>query len=759
MDRAFDSYELTKTFKDMDVNVDLMYMLGGKPTTLEDIRKDVETWKSEMMALQRWGKNEQDAYDELVNKITETDKKELQERIKAYGKYAAYAYGEAAKVQIATYTQMQKMYADFDQYEAELNRKMQEHLDMGGSATDEQYQTWLNQLKMLRTSAGKIVKGMVDEMNQKLSSVAWDDFKNSDVFNQMYSDLENLSERSLDELIRQLRQVRTEMQAMGNVDVKDLKEIDERIQKITEAKINLGNWSSFAAIYKQTQSLRGQQDIQSSLLENNSTMATLNRRIRDYETILKLKRDGVQLDTISGELTAEQSELVSLTPDQLETTLAELKEKLKVTKEGITADEKDLETWRLLSLAVQKIQEQWDQLKEYADSLMESLNSGLEAFGKGMDDATKEMVKALMDAVMNCVSLDLQLKALAIQAKATGVAMNSALGVIGWVATAVSAIVSVLTAWSNWGDKQTQKEIDKTTDKIEDLQRAYEKVSETMQNAINYREFQKAANESESNIRMRIAETKELISLEGGMKNSDDDQIREWKQQIQDLEDELAELKEARIEALGGFGSEDNMASAAEEFMNVWLDAYKETGDGLEALQEQWDEYIDNLVIKQGVLRIVGKRMQKLFDLIDTAVSEGSAGGEYLTKEELDNITAQREKLTSQLNSELKSWLEALGYTSSSSGDVSDLQKGIENITESQAAAIEAYMNSIRFYVAEQYNILSELLTLVKNQYGAGDSETMVVLKDIRTVLRDIDKQFKSIIGSTSSGCYVKIRG
>jgi hypothetical protein len=151
--------------------------------------------------------------------------------------------------------------------------------------------------------------------------------------------------------------------------------------------------------------------------------------------------------------------------------------------------------------------------------------------------------------------------------------------------------------------------------------------------------------------------------------------------------------------------------------------------------------------------------MQKLFDLIDTAVSEGSAGGEYLTKEELDNITAQREKLTSQLNSELKSWLEALGYTSSSSGDVSDLQKGIENITESQAAAIEAYMNSIRFYVAEQYNILSELLTLVKNQYGAGDSDTMVVLKDIRTVLRDIDKQFKSIIGSTSSGCYVKIRG
>ena len=39
--------------------------------------------------------------------------------------------------------------------------------------------------------------------------------------------------------------------------------------------------------------------------------------------------------------------------------------------------------------------------------------------------------------------------------------------------------------------------------------------------------------------------------------------------------------------------------SEAENFVSAWLDAYKETGDGLDALNEHWDGFFENLVMKK----------------------------------------------------------------------------------------------------------------------------------------------------------------
>ena len=89
--------------------------------------------------------------------------------------------------------------------------------------------------------------------------------------------------------------------------------------------------------------------------------------------------------------------------------------------------------------------------------------------------------------------------------------------------------------------------------------------------------------------------------------------------------------------------------------------------------------------------------------------------------------------------------------------ELSDLQKGIQNITEAQAAAIESYLNSIRFYVSAQLETIKSIQSSIK----APDYSPIVnELKAQTTILRDIYDTLSSVVGrggSVHSGAYVKV--
>ena len=75
------------------------------------------------------------------------------------------------------------------------------------------------------------------------------------------------------------------------------------------------------------------------------------------------------------------------------------------------------------------------------------------------------------------------------------------------------------------------------------------------------------------------------------------------------------------------------------------------------------------------------------------------------------------------------------------------MQKGIQNITEPQAAAIEAYLNSMRFAVFRHTEQLDMLIQMIGMQYGTtADNPVVNELKGIRMVLDSIDSRLDSVI-------------
>ena len=118
-----------------------------------------------------------------------------------------------------------------------------------------------------------------------------------------------------------------------------------------------------------------------------------------------------------------------------------------------------------------------------------------------------------------------------------------------------------------------------------------------------------------------------MIKAEQGRKHADEDKIQSWRSEITSIDATIKELSESLTEELGGFGSQANYKSAAEAFANAWVDAFNEDSDSLDALNEKFDEYFNNLLTKQVTQRASEKFIKPILESIDKAVAVGRDGG------------------------------------------------------------------------------------------------------------------------------------
>ena len=97
-------------------------------------------------------------------------------------------------------------------------------------------------------------------------------------------------------------------------------------------------------------------------------------------------------------------------------------------------------------------------------------------------------------------------------------------------------------------------------------------------------------------------------------------------------------------------------------------------------------------------------------------------------------------------------------YVNDSSSSLSGLQEGIQGVTEETAQIIEAYLNSIRFYIAQDNQNLAKLTQFFT---GGEDIENPMLsqLKIIATQTSAIRMVFDSIVrsGHSQGGFGVKV--
>lgn len=335
----------------------------------------------------------------------------------------------------------------------------------------------------------------------------------------------------------------------------------------------------------------------------------------------------------------------------------------------------------------------------------------------------------------------------------------------GAAVSAIKSVGSVIKGINAIHDAKYERKIKRQQKNIESLQDAYEILKEKTDKAWDITSLNNATKQTTQNIDQQIRSYQEMINAEQKKKDTDDERIKEWNEAIKELQKTKEEIIKQEQMDLGGIGGESEYRDAAESFVQAWMDAFNETEDGLKALNENFNDFIENLIVKQATMRLAQARLKNLFDMIDKSVTEDSDGGISITQKELADIYAEATTSMKGLNEDLLSFVETLGYKPSKKANLSALTQSIQGITETTAEALEALLNSIRFFVNQQTTDITAIRNLLEARYSLeSQAETNPMLIELKAqtgyleIISDrIDRVFAPNSNSRGAGLRVFI--
>lgn len=700
--KMFDNYELTKTLGQLGIDVNLTFMVGGQPMTLPEIKDEVQKKLNAVKSTQGEDKLVK-VYEEYLRKIADMENKAAQERLKNYNKYLIQSVGERAQIELKAAQDINKI-------------TLAEDLDA--------------------FSKKQAIAERQKKMNDELAKFDFDQFKASDVYISVFKDLENASKEQLQYVIDKLKELQSTYKDLSPAQVKgiakDLKKAQDALSGMTSTKDLFSNLRDAISYAQKAKELKAEQvRLTDKLNEANDNLSAAEVRLVE----LTKERDALQgknivLWAVANIEVIKQQNLV----EQLKKSVADIAEALGIVTQNIEDGENAISNWQKgLADAASKV----GKMKEAVTSLFEGLDSmGL------VSDSMRDNFESLSDVVGG---VEKTWDALA------NIDPQKPFSVIKGGVAALGGIFQTIGGFFSIGDKKKERQIQKLQERVEDLQKAYEKLGEEIERAYAYNDYKLGYEQSLKNLEAQKRAIQQQINLEKDKKKTDKDKVKEWEDSLEEIADKERELRNQFYEDWGSY-SLDKLQSAGEDFVSTWLDAFKETGDGIDALNDKWDEFFENLVLKQAASAVVNKRLKKYIERIN-AVLDMQGLSEKETSQRIKDIVESAKDESGAINDMLKDWFSSLGIGGGQGNLLlSDLQKGIQNITEAQAASIEAYLNSMRFAVFEQNTILTNMLTAIQAQYGTNaDNPVLNELKGIRSLVASIDNQLSKVIVSRSS--------
>lgn len=707
----FDGYEISLELDKLNIPKDLASRLFGiEDIDLSDIRKRIE---QEIYNAQLKGGQEDfiAKRKEELEKVKDMEIKQQRELLKTYSKYLVQAQSERIKIKLDELRQLKEI----------------ESLEIGDADKE-----------LMR-------QGVQKDIQKRLDTQAWKDFQESGMYVRLFDNLEGASMHSLDKMENALMALRD---SLKDLDPSELKEINNQLEKIRDIKVDKNPFKGLADDAKTYfEYVKNRKEWEASLDASEKKEANIRSEADSQSLLIKSLEDELDLidqttdEGIAYALVLESK--VELEKEYLKVLLDELEAQGKITRE----ERERIENGQDAGKSIQDRLNKTAQEISAVTSSMADMATNLEA-AFGMSDSLKDTFE-LLQGIGGGVS--------DIYSGAAGLFSGNPLQMIQGGMQLVSGVSKIFASFNEAHDKRIERKIESEIKLVERLGKLYEKLEKQIETAYSIDTFQAANDAAKENLEQQIRATERMIEAEKDKKKTDQKRIDEWREQIEENLELLEELEAKRLQELGGIGGEDAYKDIAQGFTDAWFDAFLETGNGLDALNDHFDEVLNNMVKKQLTLRATDSFLAPIFEEIDKAVKDTK-----VTNEEMRNI----KELAAQTMPELAAFLEniatemGMSEYAGKNGELSGLSAGIQGMSAEQADIISAYLNTLRFYVADSN---MQLKALVAAQGVNADtpnpmlSQLLVIAEQTRAI-RDM---FESVIGrggnNKHGGAYLKV--
>lgn len=364
-------------------------------------------------------------------------------------------------------------------------------------------------------------------------------------------------------------------------------------------------------------------------------------------------------------ITEEQFKVLSESPDKLESIKNEI---ANVRNEADKAEP----TFERIKDLLQKIFNLQDKdnkdnkLDEWLQDLEAEVEKVLQAVGF-LADAFSNLGSALGSDALSGIGEGLNVAIGAVNSALQGAKAGSMFGPIGAAAGAAVGVVSSLaSSIAKIHDKKNEKRIQALQDQIDVLTESYDDLGRSIEKS--YSKDASALIEDQNKLlEQQKVLIQQQIAEERDKKDSDENRIREWEQQIEDINDAIEDNKQAAIDAIFG----EDLKSAIENFADALTNAWSEGTDASESardtvkqmMQQMVSESIKAAIQASGSMEEIRKKLQEFY------------ADNVLTGWEQDYIYNMADKLQQEIDKQF-GWAEGLFGTEETGANVQTATAG-----------------------------------------------------------------------------------
>ena len=535
-----------------------------------------------------------------------------------------------------------------------------------------------------------IATSINNKSDQSMAGLDFEAFKNTDLYIESFEDLKRVGTSTLDLIYSKLKTISQN----PNLDLPQLKII---MKQMKEVRAQLEERDPFGTVITGLKEWKQAQDDINTLKQSEDV-----KKLAAAQDVLTKAQNKYDLVKKGGGSASEQSTAQT---------------DVDKAQKGVDDAEKagDVEKLRQAYSNLQAAQAK-------AKGGLEEINSGFSTFSslatngislikgiaEGMGIAFDDDTAAVLDNIGTALGLVSAALGIMVVVEWACTAAGAAMLATLWPLLAVAAALAVAMSIFGGKNKKIDKSIKKSEVAVKNLQNAYKDLERAVESSLGTAETE-ARKAAIANQELQLAELERQLALEKSRssKKKDKSKIADLEGQIIDLENTISDAVQDIVDNLVG----TDIKSAAEDFANTWIDAWRSGEDAMDSLSGSFDDMIDNMIVKSLASTIVANNLQGIYDAVAAYTKEASAGGVELTAGEIQDIANLKTGILEGINTEMTALMSALGIKfGSSSSDLSGLQQGIQSMSEDTGGAIESYMNGVSGQVYLHTTLLQQLI-------------------------------------------------
>ena len=362
-----------------------------------------------------------------------------------------------------------------------------------------------------------------------------------------------------------------------------------------------------------------------------------------------------------------------------------------------------------------------------AQFLSDTFSNLGEAFGSDTLSGIAEGINVAMDGLNSAMQ---------------GAEAGAIFGPIGSAAGAAIGLVSSLaSSIAKIHDAKNEKRIQKLQDQVETLDRSYEKLGKSIEAA-----YGKSASSLIEDQNKLLEQQKVLIQNqikeEQDKKNTDSDRIKEWENQIDEINNLISDNKEKAIDVIFG----EDLKSAIDNFAEAYADAWASGENRAKSAKDVVKQMMQQMVTES--IKAAIKSSNKMEE-IRTKLQQFYADN-VLSQWEQDYINNMAEQLQQEIDAQF-GWADSLMGESSTTEQKSTAE-GFETMSQDTATELNGRFTALQLSGEEIKNqMISAVISL--NSLLSVSTNSNSILNNIlnqhvitNSYLEDIAKYTKLLI-------------